>query len=284
MSNSRSPTTITCAAVLRSSPAAAVASSQRKDSFSSMAWDLRSAAGLSRRVQMRACTTPSNASSSASTCHRRMAEEPWRLPVAGRPETTTATTAPTEVDLRRVLRDHDASSGTGAGRSPGSRFDNLLRRYMRRPEEITNRHLSIPIATNSAQNQRPGRDHPLQHHCSNRFPPHIAEMANGEFHTTVHCRLPDHYSPETESQWQSSAIPQNLAPGCLTSPAQALFTRIKSLHPIAFSREVEQAAHELPYFLGEGRTGAYQMRSPCSCRGRRWGKLCAAALRRPACS
>src|SRR5215211_1620789 len=76
-------------------------------------------------------------------------------------------------------------------------------------------------------------------------------MANGEFHTTVHCRLPDHYSPETESQWQSSAIPQNLAPGCLTSPAQALFTRIKSLHPIAFSRGgMEQVAHELRNFRG----------------------------------
>ena len=66
MSNSRSPTTINCAAPLRRSLAAADASIHRKDSLSSISRERRADTGSADRVQMRACTTPSSASSSAS--------------------------------------------------------------------------------------------------------------------------------------------------------------------------------------------------------------------------
>src|SRR5215217_6127198 len=198
MSNSRSPTTITCAAVLRSSPAAAVASSQRKDSFSSMAWDLRSAAGLSRRVQMRACTTPSNASSSASTATVAWQKNPGVFPSPAGPR-------PRRPPLHPLKLISVVSCGTTI-RLPAQAPAVLVPAVLTissgvtcgDPRKLPTDTCPIPIATDSAQNHRPSRDDPFEHHRSNCFPPHIAEMTDVEFRATVHCRLPGHCWPEQQ--------------------------------------------------------------------------------------
>src|SRR6266702_171549 len=80
MSLSRSPTTISCAALPRRSQAAAVASIQRMDSLSSIARARRAFARLLGRVQICACTAPSNASSSASTATIAWQKNPGVFP------------------------------------------------------------------------------------------------------------------------------------------------------------------------------------------------------------